>query len=130
MFSQPGSAPLSVLVVEDDESSGAGYAQLLGGEGYVVHWAKNGYEALAHVSRQSPSLIMLDLKVPKVDGWELLERLSAPTATAPIPIIVVTGDALSTHHEMAKSRGATAVLTKPINPSELLALVRQTVRKA
>jgi len=130
MQRQPGHVGPSVLVVEDDEASGEGYAQLLGGEGYVVHWARNGYEALAEVSRQSPSLIMLDLKVPKIDGWELLERLTSDGASAPgIPIIVVTGDALSTHHDMARSRGASVVLTKPIDPSELLAAVRRALER-
>lgn len=118
---------LSILVVEDDQASGEGYAALFGGKGYAVHWAKNGYEALASVSREPPSLILLDLKVPKVDGWELLDRLKGNPAASPIPIIVVTGDSLATHHELAKSRGAMAVLTKPIDPAELLDIVRKTL---
>src|SRR5260221_5364173 len=95
-----------VLLVEDHETSADGYAQLLSGAGYTVVRAKNGYEALAEVSRELPSLVLLDLKLPKLDGWELLDRLKADATVASVPIIVVTGDSLPTHHELAMSRGA------------------------
>jgi CheY-like chemotaxis protein len=89
-----------------------------------VVFAKNGYEALAEVSRVTPSLVILDLKLPKLDGWELLERLKGDAALSHIPIVVVTGDPLPSHHELAQSRGAAAVLTKPIRPNDLLDAVR------
>ena len=117
------SAPV-VLLVEDHESSAAGYEQLLTEAGYRVRCAKNGYEALAEVSRAAPSLIVLDLKLPKLDGWELMDRLKGDAAVASIPIVVVTGDSLSSHHDMARSRGAAAVLAKPVHPDELLASIR------
>ena len=117
-----------VLLVEDHESSADGYAQLLAGAGYRVAHAKNGYEALAEVSRVAPSVVLLDLKLPKLDGWELLQRLNADAAMAAIPIIVVTGDSLPTHHEMARSRGAVAVLSKPIVPGELLTVLRDALK--
>src|SRR5262245_6087475 len=113
----PAAVPI-VLLVEDHEASADGYEQLLTGAGYRVARARNGYEALSEVSRQAPSIILLDLKLPKLDGWDLLQRLKADDAVAAVPIIVVTGDSLPTHHEMAMSRGAVAVLSKPINPSE------------
>src|SRR5580765_2553060 len=113
-----------VLLVEDHETSAEGYAQLLAGAGYRVARAKNGYEALAEVSREAPSVVLLDLKLPKLDGWDLLQRLKADASVASVPVIVVTGDSLPTHHEMARSRGAVAVLSKPINPDELLIVVR------
>ena len=116
-----------VLVVEDHETSAEGYRQLLIGAGYRVTRARNGYEALAEVSRAAPSIILLDLKLPKLDGWDLLQRLKADQSVASVPIIVITGDSLPTHHEMARSRGAAAVLAKPINPGELLKVVRETV---
>jgi CheY-like chemotaxis protein len=114
-----------VLVVEDHESSAEGYAQLLSGAGYRVVRAKNGYEALAEVARAAPSIILLDLKLPKLDGWDLLPRLKADAPVSSVPIVVITGDSLPTHHEMALSRGAAAVLSKPIDPAELLAVVRE-----
>jgi CheY-like chemotaxis protein len=116
-----------VLLVEDHETSADGYAQLLAAAGYRVVRAKNGYEALAEVSRELPSLVLLDLKLPKLDGWELLQRLKADASVAAVPVVVVTGDSLPTHHEMARSRGAFAVLSKPINPEELLTVVRDAL---
>jgi CheY-like chemotaxis protein len=113
-----------VLVVEDHESSAEGYAQLLSGAGYRVVRAKNGYEALVEVARAAPSIILLDLKLPKLDGWDLLPRLKADAPISSVPIVVITGDSLPTHHEMALSRGAVAVLSKPIDPAQLLAIIR------
>src|SRR5713226_164156 len=99
------SAPV-VLLVEDHESSAAGYTQLLTEAGYRVLSAKNGYEALAEVSRAAPSLIVLDLKLPKLDGWDLLDRLKGDVTVSSIPIVVATGDSLPSHHDLARSRGA------------------------
>jgi len=123
----PSAAPV-VLLVEDHQSSADGYAELLAGAGYRVARAKDGYEALAKVSQEPPSVVLLDLKLPKLDGWELLQRLKADAAIASVPIIVVTGDSLPTHHEMARSRGAVAVLSKPIVPGELLTVVRDALK--
>jgi len=116
-----------VLLVEDHESSAAGYTQLLTEAGYRVLCAKNGYEALAEVSRAAPSLIILDLKLPKLDGWDLLDRLKGDVTVASIPIVVVTGDSLPSHHELARSRGAADVLTKPVHPDDLMASVREAL---
>jgi len=123
----PSAAPV-VLLVEDHQSSADGYAELLAGAGYRVARAKDGYEALAKVSQEPPSVVLLDLKLPKLDGWDLLQRLKADAAMASVPIIVVTGDPLPTHHEMARSRGAVAVLSKPIVPGELLTVVRDALK--
>jgi len=123
----PSASPV-VLLVEDHQSSADGYAELLAGAGYRVARAKDGYEALAKVSQEPPSVVLLDLKLPKLDGWDLLQRLKADAAMASVPIIVVTGDPLPTHHEMARSRGAVAVLSKPIVPGELLTVVRDALK--
>ena len=117
-----------VLVVEDHETSARGYEQLLTGAGYRAVRAKDGYAALAEISREAPSVVLLDLKIPKLDGWELLDRIKADPSSSTIPIIVVTGDALPTHHELAKSRGAAAVLIKPIQPKALLDAVSDALR--
>ena len=108
-------------------ASAEGYAQLLTTAGYEVIRVKNGYEVLAEVSRKAPSLVILDLKLPKLDGWELLKRLKGDAAIAHIPIVIVTGDPLPSHHELARSRGGAAVLTKPIRPNDLLDVVRRHV---
>jgi CheY-like chemotaxis protein len=119
-----------VLVVEDHDTSADGYAQLLGAAGYHTVRAKDGYEALTEVSRQVPKLVVLDLRLPKLDGWDLLERLKSDSALSAIPVVIVTADPLPTHHELARSRGAAAVLTKPIQPDELVVAVRQALAEA
>jgi CheY-like chemotaxis protein len=118
-----------VLLVEDHETSADGYAQLLTASGYHVVRAKNGYEALAEISRDPPTLVVLDLKLPKLDGWDLLERLKGDGSISSIPVVVVTGDSLPSHHEVARSRGAAAVLTKPIEPNDLLDAVRDELSR-
>ena len=118
-----------VLLAEDHETSAEGYAQFLTASGYHVVRAKDGYEALAEVSRVAPSLVILDLKLPKLDGWGLLGRLKGDAALSHVPIVVVTGDSLPSHHELARSRGAAAVLTKPIRPNDLLDAVRHALSK-
>jgi CheY-like chemotaxis protein len=119
-----------VLVVEDHDTSAEGYAQVLGAAGYHTVRAKDGYEALIEVSRQAPKLVVLDLRLPKLDGWDLLERLKGDSALSAIPVVIVTADSLPTHHEIARSRGASAVLTKPIEPDELIRAVREALAEA
>jgi CheY-like chemotaxis protein len=114
-------------VVEDNEASATGYAEILTGEGYRVQFAKDGYEVLAQLNQSRPDVVVLDLKIPKMDGWEVLERLKSMSTTPPIHVVVVTGDALPSHHELAMGRGASAVLVKPITAHDLLAAVRDTL---
>jgi CheY-like chemotaxis protein len=117
----------SVLVVEDNEASATGYAEILTGQGYRVQFAKDGYEVLAQLNQSRPDVVVLDLKIPKMDGWEVLERLKSMSTTPPIHVVVVTGDALPSHHELAMGRGASAVLVKPITAHDLLAAVRDAL---
>ena len=125
MTSASGSAAArpSVLIVEDHAASAAGYEQLLKAHGYQVRVARDGYRALPEIARDQPSLVLLDLKVPKLDGWDLLDRLQRQGPEGherALRVIVITGDALSTHHDLARSRGAHDVLTKPVEPPRLL----------
>jgi CheY-like chemotaxis protein len=117
----------SVLVVEDNEASATGYAEILTGEGYRVQFAKDGYQVLAQLNQSRPDVVVLDLKIPKMDGWEVLERLKSMATTPPIQVVVVTGDPLPSHHELAMGRGASAVLVKPITADALLAAVRDAL---
>lgn len=121
-------AARSVLIVEDHEASAAGYEELLVAHGYRVRIARDGYQALSEMSRERPAVVLLDLKIPKLDGWDVLERLHQyDTGGAPTPVVVITGDALATHHDLARSRGAHEVLTKPIDPSRLLQVIESAL---
>jgi chemosensory pili system protein ChpA (sensor histidine kinase/response regulator) len=116
-----------VLLADDHEATADGYARLLTTAGFQVIRAKDGYEALGQVSRQVPSLVILDLKLSKMDGWELLQHVKGNAATAHMPVVVITDDTLPSHHELARSRGAAVVLTKPIQPNDLLDAVRRAL---
>ena len=123
----PGSPAVTVLVVEDHEASAEGYAQALRNGGYRVQCAKDGYETLSRLTQSPPDVVVLDLKLPKMDGWELLQRLKGNRTGAEIHVVVVTGDPLPTHHELATSLGASVVLVKPVTPQDLLSAVQRAL---
>jgi two-component system cell cycle response regulator DivK len=82
-------------------------------------------EALAAVARQPPDLILMDIQLPVMDGYEATRRLKADPATKSIPIIVVTSYALSGDESKAREAGCDAYVTKPYSPRQLLGKVRE-----
>ena len=98
---------------------------LLGNAGYELLEAENGAEALTTVARQRPDLILMDIQLPVMDGYEATRRLKADPATKSIPIIVVTSYALSGDETKAREAGCDAYVTKPFSPRQLLGKVRE-----
>ena len=98
---------------------------LLGNAGYELLEAENGVEALTAVARQRPDLILMDIQLPVMDGYEATRRLKADPATKSIPIIVVTSYALSGDETKAREAGCDAYVTKPFSPRQLLGKVRE-----
>jgi len=98
---------------------------LLGNAGYELLEAENGAEALTTVARQRPDLILMDIQLPVMDGYEATRRLKADPATKSIPIIVVTSYALSGDETKAREAGCDAYVTKPYSPRQLLGKVRE-----
>jgi DNA-binding response OmpR family regulator len=94
-------------------------------EGYEVLTASNGEEALQQVEAEKPDLIILDVMMPKMDGWEVLSRLKSNPATEDIPVVMLT--ALSQIEDMDRGArlGNDCYLTKPFEPEELLAVVKR-----
>ena len=87
--------------------------------------AENGAEALTTVARQRPDLILMDIQLPVMDGYEATRRLKSDPATKSIPIIVVTSYALSGDETKAREAGCDAYVTKPYSPRQLLGKVRE-----
>jgi two-component system, cell cycle response regulator DivK len=114
-----------ILVVEDQMDNRQILRDLLGNAGYQLVEAENGEEALAAVGRQRPDLILMDIQLPVMDGYEATRRLKADPATKSIPIIVVTSYALSGDEGKARAAGCDAYVTKPYSPRQLLAKVRE-----
>ena len=114
-----------ILVVEDQEDNRQILRDLLGNAGYEMVEAENGEEALAAVAKQRPDLILMDIQLPVMDGYEATRRIKADPATKSIPIIVVTSYALSGDEDKARAAGCDAYVTKPYSPRQLLAKVRE-----
>jgi two-component system, cell cycle response regulator DivK len=109
-----------VLVVEDYQDAREMYAAYLQFSGYRVAEAANGIEALEKTRELMPDIILMDLALPKMDGWEATRRLKADDLTKHIPIVALTGHALAGHAEGARQAGCDAFVTKPCLPDALV----------
>ena len=114
-----------VLVVEDQEDNRQILRDLLGSAGYEMVEAGDGAAALERVKERRPDLILMDIQLPVMDGYEATRRLKADPALKAIPIIVITSYALSGDEEKARAAGCDDYVTKPYSPRQLLAKVRQ-----
>ncbi len=114
-----------ILVVEDQPDNRQIIRDMLSTTDYEVAEAENGEEALAAVAKQRPDLILMDIQLPVLDGYEATRRIKADPALRSIPIIAVTSYALSGEAEKAREAGCDDYLPKPYSPRELLAKIRQ-----
>jgi two-component system, cell cycle response regulator DivK len=119
-------APL-ILVVDDFLDNRQMYAEYLAFSGLRVEEAENGHEALEKAFAMLPDLIVMDLSLPGIDGWEATRRLKADPRTKRIPVIALTGHALAGHSKGAMDAGCDAFITKPCLPERLLEEVRKTL---
>jgi two-component system, cell cycle response regulator DivK len=119
-------APL-ILVVDDFLDNRQMYAEYLAFSGLRVEEAENGHEALEKAFAMLPDLIVMDLSLRGIDGWEATRRLKADPRTKGIPVIALTGHALAGHSKGAMDAGCDAFITKPCLPERLLEEVRKTL---
>jgi two-component system, cell cycle response regulator DivK len=119
-----------ILVVEDQLDNRLILRDCLGNAGYELLEAENGAEALTMVARQRPDLILMDIQLPVMDGYEATRRLKADPATKSIPIIVVTSYALSGDEAKAREAGCDAYVSKPYSPRQLLGTRRHRSAQA
>jgi CheY-like chemotaxis protein len=108
-----------VLVVDDFADNRDMYARFLEFSGYRAATAANGEEALQKAFSLRPDVIVMDLWMPHLDGWESIRRLKASPATAEIPILVLTGDAYAQARQEAVDAGCQAYLVKPCLPMDV-----------
>jgi adenylate cyclase len=108
-----------VLVVEDHKTMREAVRMMLEPEGFVVLEASDGNTALEAIRRDPPEVVLLDYGIPGLDGAQVLARLKADPATAPVPVIVVTATGPEAKQE-ALALGAAAFFTKPFSPAALL----------
>lgn len=122
----PGTPSPVVLVVDDDPDILEALAEILETEGFEVRRARNGEEALERLGPQQPDLILLDLMMPVMDGWEFSQRMRQRPGTNNIPIIVLSAD--RNVGPKAKEIGAVGHLAKPFELGDLLDMVRSSLR--
>jgi two-component system cell cycle response regulator DivK len=117
-----------LLVVDDSDDNRAMYAEYLSFSGYEVEQASDGREAIEAAIRTLPDLIVMDLSLPVMDGWEATRRLKADERTGHIPVIVLSGHAHSRDAKGAEGAGVDAFLAKPCLPETLLEKVEELLR--
>ncbi len=114
-----------ILVVEDTEDNRRIIRDLLSSAGYEVIEAVDGAEGVAMAEAQRPDLILMDIQLPEMDGYEATRRIRAIPELARVPIIAVTSYALSGDEGKAREAGCDGYVAKPFSPRQLLAKVRE-----
>ena len=117
----------TVLVVEDEDDLLFTIALSLELNGYRVMKAASGEEALGIVEKERPDAVVLDLRLPGIDGWETLTRLKRDAATSTIPVVIFTAREHSRGHQKSTEMGAADYFRKPFEPDELIELVEKHV---
>jgi CheY-like chemotaxis protein len=116
--------PAKVLVVDDSPDARALYGEYLEFCGFRVETAADGEEAVEKARRERPAVILMDLSMPKMDGWEAIRCLRADPAMAEVPIVVLSAYAFGDEPERAQKAGADLCLTKPCLPSQVGRVIR------
>jgi CheY-like chemotaxis protein len=120
----------TILIVDDDAGSRDALVPLLQDQGYTTLAAASGKEALAIVTQNPPDLILLDVVMDGLDGYDVAALIKANPATASIPIIMVTGHDGRGSHVIALEAGAEAFVAKPIDLAVLSLRIRNLLRLA
>jgi two-component system cell cycle response regulator DivK len=122
---QQGDVQPLILVVEDYPDAREMYAEYLRFSGFRVAEARNGEEALARARQEVPDVVLMDLALPLMDGWEATRRLKSDPRTARTLVVALTGHALAGHAEGARRAGCDAFVTKPCLPDELVEVIHK-----
>lgn len=113
------------MLVDDDTHAREGYETYLSDKGFRVHTFAGGAAALAFAKSSTPDLVVLDLGLPDVDGWEVARRLKSDERTRDIPIIAFSGRSMQHEQVSALRAGCDLYLTKPCAPDKLLRAIRK-----
>jgi len=122
-------APARILVVDDLKLNRLLLQQFLDNPAFTLNEAENGQEALEIIRLHRPDLIMLDMRMPVMDGTELIRRLKTDAALATIPVIVVSASAMQEEEAEAKAVGCDGYLRKPVRRDELLREVSRFLKR-
>ncbi len=118
-----------ILVVDDSLSIRQSLSQLLNDAGFCTHTARDGFEAINSINEQLPSIMLVDMEMPRMNGLELSEHIRAQDITRDIPIIMISSRSQETHIERAFQAGIDDYLTKPYQDQALLDLIQKHLNK-
>jgi two-component system cell cycle response regulator DivK len=119
-----------ILLVEDNAESRDMLSRRLARRGFDVHVAVDGREALFAAQETRPDLILMDMNLPDIDGWEVVARLRAAPDTQAIPIIALTAHAMAGDRERALAAGCNDYDTKPVEFARLLAKIEALISRS
>jgi CheY-like chemotaxis protein len=119
-----------ILLVEDNELNRDMLSRRLNRRGFEVLIAENGERALALTSEQMPDLVLMDMSLPVIDGWEATRRLKADPATAAVPIIALTAHAMASDRERALEAGCDDYDSKPVDLPRLLEKIEKLLSQS
>jgi CheY-like chemotaxis protein len=129
MLNPPPGAPL-VLIVDDNEDNREVYGIFLTLNGYRVETAVDGLDGLLKAASLGPAAVLMDLAMPRLDGWEAIRLLKASFTTNGIPIICLTGYSGATDRQRAIDAGCDVFLTRPLVPDQLLKALARVLEPA
>ena len=118
-----------ILLVEDNEMNRDMLSRRLERKGYTVSLALDGAEGLQKARTESPDIILMDMSLPVIDGWEATRQLKADEATRRIPIIALTAHAMASDEQKARDSGCDDFDTKPIELPRLLAKIEALLQQ-
>ncbi len=118
-----------ILLVEDNEMNRDVISRRLISEGYEVTMAIDGEEAISKGHSDKPNLILMDLGLPKIDGWEATRRLKAAVETGQIPIIALSGYAMQEDREKALAAGCDDFCSKPVDFKRLMGMIEALLQR-
>ncbi len=121
-------APQKILVVDDNQDNRELVVKVLKNKGYEMIEAVDGEDALQKAERERPSLILMDLSLPKMDGYEVTRRLKGMDAYKEIPVVALTAHAMKGDKEKAFSAGCTGYISKPVDVRELPELIKSYLK--
>jgi DNA-binding response OmpR family regulator len=117
----------TVLIIEDEKLIIVSTQMVLEAAGFRVESATNGEDGIKQARMQAPDLILLDVMMPGIDGWETLTRLKRDRDTSDVPVVVFTAREHARGHQKSAEMGAADYFRKPFEPDELIELVEKHV---
>jgi DNA-binding response OmpR family regulator len=120
-------APQTILIVDDDDAMAEVLGQRLGRQGYEILVASSGEEGLSLARERTPNLVLLDLRLPDVDGFNVCQELADSSETCTIPVIILSGMERPDIIRRSRAAGCQYYVRKPYDPNALLILVQHAI---